>query len=412
MYETATEYVGKIHEFLDKHDIKTDIILLIIFIIFGYFLRKAFFIGMAMGDDYDYTQLAVMITEGRFNPLKMGYNFYPWRFPMIYPLALCFKIFGSTGETAAAFWPLLSSLLGAAVLYLIGLKLFDSKIGLIAALIHLLYPTDVFYSTCVLTETPFNLFILTSVLFFVYGELTEKLWKKHIFFFLSGFFLMWLLYGRPYGVFVLFAYAAFMVLRYRINFHYLMIPAGFLISFIGFELYLYNTLGVIFENLRIMKIMVDPLVYTVDNLSQHLDFYRNTMFNNRLHHPHFYIFLMSIVLLFLWNNNRNMKKGEILTLETAARKRHHGIFIIFWLGSILLYIEFGVMDFERMIWFHKLDRYLTIVSAPICLGGAVFLGRFTNRFALIITAVMLIAITVWWTTSIMPPQMIHFLGIP
>ncbi len=68
----------------------------------------ALFTGMVWSDDYDYAQLAVMILEGRYNPVDVGaFNLYAWRFVMIYPLAFFFKLFGSTSEGVAVLWPLL-----------------------------------------------------------------------------------------------------------------------------------------------------------------------------------------------------------------------------------------------------------------------------------------------------------------
>ena len=67
--------------------------MLLLFLVIGYFIRKAMFVGMAWSDDYDYTQIAVMILDGRYNPVDIGrYNLYGWRFPMVFPLAFFFKI--------------------------------------------------------------------------------------------------------------------------------------------------------------------------------------------------------------------------------------------------------------------------------------------------------------------------------
>ena len=162
-----------------------DITLLVLFVLFGYFVRKALFTGMVWSDDYDYAQLAVMIIEGRYNPVDIGpYNLYAWRFVMIYPLAFFFKLFGSTSENVAVIWPMISSLATAVLLYVIGRKLFDSKTGLVAAALHLLYPSDILFSTSVLTETPFNLVIALSVLLFVFGEDDRRPWVKLPLFFI------------------------------------------------------------------------------------------------------------------------------------------------------------------------------------------------------------------------------------
>ncbi|MBP7585191.1 MAG: glycosyltransferase family 39 protein [Spirochaetes bacterium] len=377
-----------------------DIALLLLFLCFGYFVRMALFTGMVWSDDYDYAQLAVMILEGRYNPVDVGaFNLYAWRFVMIYPLAFFFKLFGSTSEGVAVLWPLLSSLGTSVLLYAIGRKLFDSKAGLVAAALHLLYPSDILFSTSVLTETPFNLVIALSVLLFVYGEEEKRWWMKLPLFFLSGAPLALLLYGRPYGVLVLGAYAVFMVMRYFINLRYLAIVAGFAAGVFLIEYLVHAETGRWFENFAVMKRMLDPYFCPTSNISSHLDYYRRSLFNSRMHHPHFYIFVIGAGVLFSW-----ARFGGKVSPEEEKRRRQNGFLVLFWLASILLYIEFGFMNLDHMTLMHKMERYLTIVSAPISLGAAAFLARFANRYSLALTAAMFIAVACWWYLRIMPPE--------
>jgi 4-amino-4-deoxy-L-arabinose transferase-like glycosyltransferase len=360
----------------------------------------ALFTGMVWSDDYDYAQLAVMIVEGRYNPVDIGpYNLYAWRFVMIYPLAFFFKLFGSTSESVAIIWPMLSSLATAVLLYVIGRKLFDSKTGLVAAALHLLYPSDILFSTSVLTETPFNLVIALSVLLFVFGEEDRKPWVKIPLFFISGALLALPLYGRPYGILVLGAYGIFMVMRYIINLRYLAVIAGFAGGIFLVEYLVHAETGRWFENFAVMKRMLDPYFTPTSNISQHLDYYRQSLFNSRMHHPHFYIFVIGAGVLFAW-----ARFGEGATPEEDRRRRQNGFLVLFWLASILLYIEFGFMNLEHMTLMHKMERYLTIISAPISLGAAVFLARFVNRWALALSAIMFFIIAIWWYIRIMPPE--------
>ncbi|HPJ39297.1 MAG TPA: glycosyltransferase family 39 protein [Spirochaetota bacterium] len=389
-----------------------DIALLLLFLLIGYFIRKAMFVGMAWSDDYDYTQIAVMILDGRYNPVDIGrYNLYGWRFAMVFPLAFFFKIFNSTAENVAALWPLLASLGTSAALYVIGTKLFDSRTGLIAAILHLLYPADILFSTCVLTETPFNFLIALSVLFFVLGEESPRWWVKLPCFFMAGSMATWLLYGRPYGIMVIGAYGLFMMMRYVINLRYLVILLGFGATLFGIEYLVHQMTGLWFENFNVMKRLLDPNFVSNSNLAEHLNFYGNVLFNDRMHYPHFYIMIIGFGALFGWS--RLGKLGDPgLTPETEKRSRQNGFLVLFWMMSILLYIEFGFMNLDHMSLMHKLDRYLTIISAPICLGAAPFLSRFSNRYAIALTGLIFTALAVWWYLAVLPPDLRHLIGFP
>lgn len=377
-----------------------DFLLLIFFLFFGFFLRRALFIGMSWSDDYDYAQLAVMIVERRFNPVDIGaYNLYAWRFAMIYPLAFFFKIFNSTSESIAALWPIIASLGTSVSLYFIGKKMFDSRVGLAAAVLHILYPSDVLFSTSVLTETPFNFIISLSVLAFVYGEYHFRWYVKLPLFFISGALLSLLLYGRPYGILVMAAYGAFMLMKYIINLRYLAILAGFAAALFGIEYLIHEQTGRWLENFAVMKRMLDPYFCPTSNISEHLDYYRKVLFESRLHHPYMYLFIIGAGALLV----PVMHKG--LNNSDAKALRQNGFFILFWLASILLYIEFGFMNIDHMTLMHKMERYLTIVSAPLCLGGAVFIARYSNRWAFAITALMFVCIALWWYFCIMPKEL-------
>ncbi len=377
-----------------------DFLLLFFFLIFGFFLRRALFIGMSWSDDYDYAQLAVMIVEGRFNPVDIGaYNLYAWRFAMIYPLAFFFKIFNSTSENVATLWPILASLGTSFVLFFIGKKLFDSKTGLAAAVLHLLYPSDILFATSVLTETPFNFIIALSVLAFVYGEYVKKWYMGLLLFFISGALLALLLYGRPYGILVLGAYGAFMLVKYFINIRYFAILAGFLCALFCIEYIVHVHTGKWLENFSVMKRMLDPYFCPTSNISEHLDYYRKVLFESRLHHPYIYLFIIgagTLLVPIIHTSKNSIENNDI---------RHNGFFVFFWLVAILLYIEFGFMNIDHMTLMHKMERYLTIVSAPLCLGSSVFIARYANRWAFLLTAFLFAGIAIWWHICIMPKEL-------
>ncbi len=196
-----------------------------------------------------------------------------------------------------------------------------------------------------------------------------------------------------------------MLLRYRINLWYLFIIAGAVGSLYLIEYTVHEYTGTWFGNFTVMKRMLDPYFCPTSNITSHLDFYRNRLFNDRMHHPHFYIMVMGFGVLFNWAFFRDRLSQNRMKDEEARKLKHYGFFVLFWLMFILLYIEFGFMNIDHMTLMHKLDRYLIIVSAPICLGAAPFLARYSNRYSLLITAIMLTAISIWWYSSVMPENL-------
>ncbi|MCA9408850.1 MAG: glycosyltransferase family 39 protein [Candidatus Omnitrophica bacterium] len=122
-----------------------------------------------------------LAAQGRDLP---GYFFHPlFKHPPVFSLliALSFKLFG-INENAAAYIPILFSILMIPLIFLLGRMIFNAKIGLIAALILTFDPINIICSQKIWMESTLSFFILLSVTFFAYAIKS----KKDIFFLLSG----------------------------------------------------------------------------------------------------------------------------------------------------------------------------------------------------------------------------------
>lgn len=112
------------------------------------------------GDAADYENIALNIISGKgFVSTRMG--LYSYR-PPLYPLFLAgiFSVFRQSYFIVAFIQAIISSITCVIVFY-IGKSIFDEKSGLISSVILALYPTLIFYSTQLLSET---LFIFISSL--------------------------------------------------------------------------------------------------------------------------------------------------------------------------------------------------------------------------------------------------------
>lgn len=115
---------------------------------FALILRLHYYIGIGVTDDVEYTRTAQHAASGHpfyFDFLTSQSN-GQIRFMSIFPVAVCFKLLGYKVSSANVYFLFCS--LGAMVLvYLIGKRLFDDSVGLLAAFLYSIFPLDVYYST-------------------------------------------------------------------------------------------------------------------------------------------------------------------------------------------------------------------------------------------------------------------------
>jgi 4-amino-4-deoxy-L-arabinose transferase-like glycosyltransferase len=101
--------------------------------------------------------------------------------PPGYPMTLAPLYYLFDNNTLSA--PMLNVVLGGAtvvLLYLLGLRLFNRRVGLTAALLLALFPNQVFFSSLTLTETLFTtilVLILVLVVYLMLGQRAPRLWQ-------------------------------------------------------------------------------------------------------------------------------------------------------------------------------------------------------------------------------------------
>ena len=119
-------------------------------------------------DELQYRDIAVSLAEGRGFLLEGKPT--SWR-PPLYPavMALVSRLTGTTDPHAVRILQLALSLVTVLLVYLLGRRLFGERVGLIAAGIVAVYPSMLFYTQHLLTETLFTcLLLLTAFGFAAY----------------------------------------------------------------------------------------------------------------------------------------------------------------------------------------------------------------------------------------------------
>jgi 4-amino-4-deoxy-L-arabinose transferase-like glycosyltransferase len=123
----------------------------------GLLLRVAFFSGYSGTDDTYYIQAAYRVSVGDFTAFD---SHFAVRSGLVLPTAAAYRTLGVSLLTTALL-PLCCSLAGLLVAFALGQRLFDRRVGLLAALLVAVLPLDVIFASELFACTPVAL--LTGV---------------------------------------------------------------------------------------------------------------------------------------------------------------------------------------------------------------------------------------------------------
>lgn len=186
-----------------------------IILAFAFLIRLAYLVAIVGPDSFptnidsiEHHLIAQNIYAGN------GYSMYghltAYRAPFLtYFMALSYEIFGEK-FTPVRLGIILFSLLSIWALFYLAKQIFNEKVGLWAALIASVYPHFIFYNARIFTETPFVLFILVTMIYFIKFLRGDKLY----FFFMAAFFLALAILTRPVGFVLLALLSLYLLLRY------------------------------------------------------------------------------------------------------------------------------------------------------------------------------------------------------
>ena len=129
-------------------------------------LRLACFTGIIGSDDLVYSSYAQLIAEGRYVP---EHHHFAIRYGLIVPVGLIYALVGLSEWSTIAL-PLFASSLSVVLLALIGGRLFDPKVGLIAGLLYATFPLELRYASVLVPEMLAGCYVLLGVLVHVRTE--------------------------------------------------------------------------------------------------------------------------------------------------------------------------------------------------------------------------------------------------
>ena len=144
---------------------------IIVRLIFGFFSLGSMSMGIA--------SRAYQISQGGSLDFQSLYSF---RFALLYPVALLFKIFG-INLFSLSFYPFFCSMATIVVVFFLGKILFNEYVGVIAAFLLSFYPLNVVAGTSLYPDGPMAFFMSLSILLYVIGENTTSRKKAILWYF-------------------------------------------------------------------------------------------------------------------------------------------------------------------------------------------------------------------------------------
>src|SRR3990170_7432136 len=127
-------YLDFYKEFKNRFAKYSSFIILVFIIIFALFIRLRYFVAMFRFDGYFYAQLSYFASQLDFHSFFYETNgfFAANRLVLLLPTGLLYRLFGVNDFSSVASI-LIISIINIILVYLLGKKLVNSKVGLVAA---------------------------------------------------------------------------------------------------------------------------------------------------------------------------------------------------------------------------------------------------------------------------------------
>jgi 4-amino-4-deoxy-L-arabinose transferase-like glycosyltransferase len=348
-------------------------------------IRLYFFNGLNWDDDPDYVWRAHQVKTGKGFIYRDNNGF---RIGTYYPVAITYAIFG-INDFGCGSYALAISLLSVVAVFYLGKLLFNTYTGFIAALLLAFYPLDVELASRLMPDGLLSGFSLFTIYFLYKGDIknrnSEHGTLKSIWSYIaSGLLLGWctlvnmsavviITYVAIYFFFSIFffwkkikkvgilrGFIKIVALRYVI-----LVGAFLLVAFIEGVSYYRSTGDFLFKYNHTLTHYAGDHAFNKD-----LTMYPKIMFHvnsqgkfhfqgkENSYYGFYYIFTLLALIYGLTQFKRN------------------AYFFNIWLLTVFLYLQWGSMSFTEYNPLHRLPRHLSLVTPPMILCLAFFIGNF------------------------------------
>jgi len=377
-------------------------IALFVILLINLILKWRFFCGLNEADDFSYAVYAFSL--GKIPIVwDMNVDFRVFRFSLIFPVFLLYKIFPPS-ELIAVIYPILISFGTIILIYHIGKRLYGPNAAIIGALVLATFPADLIHSTMLLPDTLVPFFVALSVFFFLKAEDSSDK-KTLLWYFVSGLSIYFAFISRENSFYFFFFFFPFIFDKKRwINGIYLMGVAFALAVIINYSIFYIKT-GDFFYNIHLSGYHRDLQVKSgyippnkfnmINNLFFMLPIFfkkitQKYIFFNSLFGAIFYFGIPCIVYT---------------TVKALKKKNYFMLLAPWWFLTVYLFLEFGSISFTEYQTMKKLSRFLITLTPAMALCCGVFI---TDAFGLGIKSIDNIKKTkIRWLTAI-PVSIIFF----
>ncbi|MCX7982399.1 MAG: glycosyltransferase family 39 protein [Syntrophales bacterium] len=308
-------------------------------------VRLAFFVGGVRGSDaYAYAKYAYQIATGAYDPTQV-FSFYGFRYTVLLPTALSYKLFG-VNDISSTIFPYLFSSLQAGFLFLLIDKFIGRKTAIVASILIIFYPLDVIMANILGPDAFIPFFATTALFCYMIGQ--DR--RLPLLYALAGILMGIAYLARVTSIFLFFAVVFYhLIRREKLNALSWML-LGLLVPVAGEALYYYHRTGDPFLHFHRLSVHDDLVKGINPDAIVSLLFYPQVMFGFDLTGLAFYGPLWWLVILgifFAWKR----RSVPLLFLTIAL--------VIPWLG-----FEFGRQNIREMTPMMKNYNYLSLITAP------------------------------------------------
>jgi len=384
--------------------INSEKIEIILILAVGFIISFLLFKGPSIyGDDTSYLQYVPSILSGTFSETI---NVFSLRLLLDYPTAIGVAMLGYT-DYGAGIYPLIAYLISIFLVYKIGKEVYNANAGLFSALLFAIYPLILKFNTDPDPMLPLVMFLLFSMLFFIYGEKYERYRQRN--YLLTGIFAFAGALVNPlaylYVVFFTFYIIAEIVYdsirekKIVVKYSALLIYVGLItaIAIMGFiNLYLAN--GKPFYELNMTNYYYsgaggpDEIYYTNPSLSYYVNGYFSYLLIEKILVPILRLRpgMLYTNIIYLSNSIFNLKYintndvgffgyfallfGLYLLVVNDRKAR----FALIWAAFIVGYMEFGSMSITHYFPIYKLMRFTAIAAPALMLVIGIALARISR----------------------------------
>ncbi len=311
-----------------------------------------FFHGVRGSDAYAYARHAALLAHGAYNPFALGADWYGYRYTIIVPTALAYRLFG-VGDWPSAVFPLLFGLGSILVVFRLGRIIFDAETALWSALVFAALPLSIIYSTGLGADSFIPFFSGLALLGLLEATRTERPGRIAAWLALMGLAFYACVSARTVSIIFVLFFVGYGLLRNRgrVFLARVLLALGLPLVLEG-AIFLWGTGDPLKEWHEVAPALTSLTPVSITSLA----YYPRAMVGLDLGGLASYSFFFYLVA-----------GGAVLGLISAPR----AIAVpLLWLVPVLGFLEFGSISPTRYVPIHKSYNYLSLVTVP----GALLAG--------------------------------------